>query len=97
MRHGKLAAPQPNTAPLPKLDDAAPAAQQESSQTPESGPPDSMNNAETAWFAKPATADGFADDDGYAIARRKTPLWIYAGAAGVLLIAGIAWLSSGGK
>jgi len=94
-RHDKLAAPLPTTAPLPKIEDAA--AEHESTKTPESGPPVAMNNAETAWFAKSESPDGFADDETYSVARRKTPLWIYAGAAGVVLIAGIAWLSGGSK
>lgn len=96
LRHGKLAAPLPTTAPLPRLEPAI-EAEHDSTKTPESEPPEHVANAETAWFAKPAQADGFADDDSYTVTRKKPPLWLYIGAAGLALIGGIVWLSGSSK
>lgn len=104
IRHGKMAAANPTTAPMPKVakvaieaDDSQPEADAESGRTPESGPPAGLNQAETAWFAKPATADGFAEDESYTVTRKKPPIWLYAGAAGLVLVGGLVLLSGGKK
>lgn len=97
IRHGKLAGASTTTAPMAKVaveDDHADA---ESGRTPESGPPAGLNQAETAWFAKPAASEGFAEDESYTITRKKPPIWLYAGAAGLVLVGGLILLSGGKK
>ncbi|HNN96213.1 MAG TPA: protein kinase, partial [Pseudomonadota bacterium] len=99
IRHGKVVVASPTTAKVTKIaaePEPAAEAETESSQTPESGPPAGLNQVETAWFAKPAAADGFAEDESYTITRKKPPIWLYAGAASLVLVGGLI-LFSGGK
>ena len=97
IRHGKVVVASPTTAKVTKVAaEPAAEAETESSQTPESGPPAGLNQVETAWFAKPATTDGYAEDESYTITRKKPPIWLYAGAGALVLVGGLI-LFSGGK
>ncbi len=102
IRHSKVVLESPTTAPLAKVASEPAAdgdgqAESESGRTPESGPPAGLQQSETAWFAKPAASDGFAEEESYTISRKKPPIWLYAGAAGLVLVGGLVLLSGSKK